>query len=116
MMAGKHRFVEDDIMAREDLKKGMKLKTLKDLQNPEFEDTPYKQCWSDGFNCCLDELRQEAIKRAKHYLSLLEDAKLSCIKDGLPFFKDIKTLEDMNLVGKIAEIVKFNNLKEEELA
>lgn len=29
---------------------------LKALKKPEFESTPERQCWSDGFNSCLEEL------------------------------------------------------------
>jgi len=63
------------------------------------------------------DLRKEAIKRAKHYISLLGDAKLSCISYGVPFFKfgKSKSADDMNFIGRIAEIVEFNNLTEEDL-
>jgi len=63
------------------------------------------------------DLRKEAIKRAKHYISLLGDAKLSCISYGSPYFKfgKSKSADDMNFIGRIAEIVEFNNLTEEDL-
>ncbi len=87
----------------------MNTKTLKDLKKGFGNRT-------GGFDYIEpDELKAEAIKRAKHYISLLGNAKLSCISYGSPFFKDVNTYDDMNFIGRIVEIVEFNNLTWEDL-
>jgi len=98
-----------------------KLKTLKDLKlKASLIDGYIKYTSKDTSLFCEnlingEELKQEAIKRAKYHISLLSTAKFDHIAYGNPFFEGDQTEEDIHHIGRIAEIVEFYNLKEEDL-
>ncbi len=85
------------------------LKTLKDL-----EEQDYLKMEDGEMYVSTTKLKQEAIKRAKESMKLLT-VKFSGISYGSPFFVGQQTEEDMHHIGRIAEIVEFYNLTEEDL-
>ncbi len=80
----------------------MDLKTLKDFEKPEFEDTEFKQCWSDGYNVCLEELKAEAIKWVKNRLKKnpLKNPKAVNWQDGYNHGYIASLKEFFNIIGK----------------
>ena len=94
--------------------KNNKLKTLKDIAtafvNGKYEIRGVRE----------DELKAEAVKRAKYYIALLGSCKFSVISYGEPYFEAINAKkgisdDDCHTIGRIVEIVEFNNLTEEDL-
>ncbi len=68
----------------------------------------------------LKELKAEAIKRAKYYIASLCSCKFSSISHGSPFFEATNAKkgisdDDHHTMGKIVEIVEFNNITKEDL-
>ena len=97
-MADKHRFVKDDIIARDCLEKNKadEIKTLKDL--PAFEK-------ASRFYIAEDTIRQEAIKWVKFYK---EEYKR--------LLKSAQKADAHYVLGKKRAMIDFFNLPEEELA